>query len=156
MLENAKPKFIPLNEEPTGGLVPWKKLCLGVDEIRDTASADTHNLALPTPIHHKDLAYIICTSSSTGKPKGVEVSHGAAANFLSSLRHHKPGCNERDRFFLAIMTVSFDMSVLELLLPILSGATMVITNSGDIKDPYEMLDLTKAHQITMQQATPAA
>ncbi|KAF2430781.1 polyketide synthase [Tothia fuscella] len=153
MVEDAGLKFILLSEEPTEGLANWKELCIKVSETRNTSIIDTTNLA--TKIVHQELAYIIYTSGSTGKPKGVEISHGAAANFLTSLRKFEPGCSEHDRL-LAITTISFDMSVLELYLPIVSGATMVIANAGAVKDPREILGLMNAHQITILQATPAS
>lgn len=152
MVEDAGPKFILLSEGPTEGLAGWKELCLSISEIRDGSITDTSNLG--TQIHHRDVAYIIYTSGSTGRPKGVEVGHGAAANFLSSLRKHEPGCNEHDRL-LAITTISFDMSVLELFLPILSGSTMIIANASAVRNPRDILDLMQAHQVTILQATPA-
>ena len=152
MIEDADPKLILLSDDPTKGLASWKDLCLSVDEARDSSITDTSNLE--AEIDHRDLAYVIYTSGSTGRPKGVEISHGAAANFLSSLRKFEPGCNEHDRL-LAITTISFDMSALELLLPILSGSTMIIANEGAVRDPRELLSLIQAHQITILQATPA-
>ncbi|KAK2867851.1 putative NRPS-like protein biosynthetic cluster, partial [Arthroderma sp. PD_2] len=152
MVDDAGPKLIFLSGSPTKGLERWKNLCLSVGEVRDSSVTDTTNLG--TEIQTQDLAYVIYTSGSTGRPKGVEISHGAAANFLSSLRKYEPGCNEHDRL-LAITTISFDMSALELLLPLLSGSTMVIANTSAVKDPRELVDLMKRHQVTILQATPA-
>ncbi|QKX58562.1 uncharacterized protein TRUGW13939_05687 [Talaromyces rugulosus] len=152
MVEDAGPKLILLNDSPTKGLAGWKDLCLGVGNARDSSITDTTNLE--TEIQPRDLAYVIYTSGSTGRPKGVEISHGAAANFLSSLRKYEPGCNEHDRL-LAITTISFDMSALELLLPLVSGCTMIIANSSAVKDPRELIGLMKRHQVTILQATPA-
>lgn len=152
MVEDADPKFILLSDEPTESLARWKELCLSVSEARDSSIIDISNLG--TEIEHQDLAYVIYTSGSTGRPKGVEISHGAAANFLGSLRKHEPGCNERDRL-LAITTISFDMSALELFLPILSSSTMIIANAGAVRDPREIMSLIQAHQVTVLQATPA-
>ena len=152
MIEDAGPKLILLSDGPTKGLTRWKNLCLSVGEARDSSITDTTNLE--TEIQIQDLAYVIYTSGSTGRPKGVEISHGAAANFLSSLRKYEPGCNEHDRL-LAITTISFDMSALELLLPLLSGSTMIIANSSAVKDPRELIGLMKRHQVTILQATPS-
>ncbi|KAJ2986197.1 hypothetical protein NUW58_g5140 [Xylaria curta] len=152
MVEDAGPKLILLSGSPTKGLARWTDICLSVDEARDSSVTDATNLG--TEIQIQDLAYAIYTSGSTGRPKGVEISHGAAANFLSSLRKHEPGCNEHDRL-LAITTISFDMSALELLLPILSGATMIIANTSAVRDPSELLGLMDRHQVTILQATPA-
>lgn len=152
MIEDAGPKFVLTSGPPKGGLLRWKDLCLGVDEVRDSSITDTSNLNVD--IQPQDLAYVIYTSGSTGRPKGVEISHGAASNFLSSLRWREPGCSPQDRL-LAITTMSFDMSALELLLPPLSGATMVIARADAVKDPRELLRLMKRHDITIMQATPA-
>ena len=152
MVEDAGPKLILLSGYPTKGFARWKDLCLSVGEARDSSITDTTNLE--TKIQTQDLAYIIYTSGSTGRPKGVEISHGAAANFLSSLRKHEPGCNENDRL-LAITTVSFDMSALELLLPLVSGCTMIVANASAVKDPRELISLMKLHRVTILQATPA-
>ncbi|XXG96829.1 hypothetical protein Hte_003120 [Hypoxylon texense] len=152
MVEDAGPKLILHSDGPSKGLVHWKHLCLSIAQARDDTITNTTNLG--TEIRAQDLAYVIYTSGSTGRPKGVEVSHGAAANFLSSLRKYEPGCSEHDRL-LAITTISFDMSALELLLPLLSGATMIIANESAVKDPRELLGLMQRHRVTILQATPA-
>lgn len=152
MVEDAGPKLILLSNSPTKGLGRWRDLCLSVGEARDSSITNTTNLG--TEIQSQDLAYVIYTSGSTGRPKGVEISHGAAANFLSSLRKYEPGCNEHDRL-LAITTISFDMSALELLLPLLSGSTMIIANASAVKDPRELIRLMQRHKVTILQATPA-
>ncbi|KAI2623012.1 polyketide synthase [Hypomontagnella submonticulosa] len=152
MVEDAGLKLILLSDSPSKGLARWKDICLSVGDAGDGSITDTANLE--TEIQIQDLAYVIYTSGSTGRPKGVEISHGAAANFLSSLRKYEPGCNEHDRL-LAITTISFDMSALELLLPLLSGAAMIIANTSAVKDPRELIGLMKRHQVTILQATPA-
>ncbi|KAI0515270.1 polyketide synthase [Xylaria bambusicola] len=152
MVEDANPKFILITGSPSKGLERWKDICLSVDQARDSSVTDTTNLK--TEIQIQNVAYTLYTSGSTGRPKGVEISHGAAANYLGSLRKHEPGCNEHDRL-LAITTISFDMSALELLLPILSGATMIIANTSAVRNPRELIDLMDCHQVTILQATPA-
>ena len=152
MVEDANPKYIIISASPAKGLARWEDICLSIDEARDISMTDTTNLNIE--IQTQDVAYTLYTSGSTGRPKGVEISHGAAANYLGSLRKHEPGCNERDRL-LAITTISFDMSALELLLPILSGATMIMANTGAVRDPRELIGLMKRHQVTILQATPA-
>ncbi|KAG8423102.1 putative PKS/NRPS-like protein biosynthetic cluster [Metarhizium acridum] len=152
MVEDAGLKLILLSDRPTKGLACWTDLCLSVADARDGSITDATNLG--TEIQSRDLAYVIYTSGSTGRPKGVEISHGAAANFLSSLRKHEPGCNEHDRL-LAITTISFDMSALELLLPLVSGSAMIIANTSAVKDPRELISLMVRHKVTILQATPA-
>ena len=152
MVEDAGPKFILISDSPGKGLARWKNICLSVGEARDDSITDTSNLGIE--IQTQDLAYVIYTSGSTGRPKGVEISHGAAANFLSSLHKYEPGCNQHERL-LAITTISFDMSALELWLPLLSGCTLIIANASAVKDPRELISLMKRHRVTVLQATPA-
>ncbi|EFQ97955.1 L-aminoadipate-semialdehyde dehydrogenase large subunit [Nannizzia gypsea CBS 118893] len=152
MVSDAGPKLILLSGSPSKGLASWKDICMSVDEARDSSVTDTTNLEADIQPH--DLSYVIYTSGSTGRPKGVEISHGAAANFLSSLQKYEPGCNERD-ILLAITTISFDMSALELLLPLVSGTAMVIADTTAVKNPRELLELMRRHRVTILQATPA-
>ncbi len=74
-----------------------------------------------------DLAYIIYTSGSTGKPKGVQIHHQAVVNFLCSMRDNLK--IKADDTLLAVTTLSFDIAVLELLLPLTVGAKVVIADS---------------------------
>jgi len=72
----------------------------------------------------ENIAYVIYTSGSTGKPKGVAVSRGALMNFLATMGRRFPLSSE-DRW-LAVTTVSFDIAALELYLPLISGAAVVL------------------------------
>ena len=100
-----------------------------------------------------DLAYVIYTSGSTGKPKGVQVNHGNVVNFLHSMAR-EPGIDRSDRL-LAVTTLSFDISVLEMFLPLSVGATVVVADQGTVADGGQLLSLLETQQITMMQATPA-
>ncbi len=99
------------------------------------------------------LAYIIYTSGSTGKPKGVKVHHQAVVNFVNSMAR-KPGFSKDNRL-LAVTTLSFDISVLELFVPISFGAQLIIADAGDISDGKRLSDLLVRHDIDAMQATPA-
>ncbi|WMS87331.1 amino acid adenylation domain-containing protein [Pleionea litopenaei] len=99
-----------------------------------------------------DLAYLIYTSGSTGQPKGVMVSHGNVANFLMSMQE-QPGCQVGDRL-LAVTPISFDIHVLELFLPLISGAEVVLCRREDSVDGARLSAQLAEHEITMMQATP--
>ncbi|MDB5017156.1 MAG: dhbF 1 [Mucilaginibacter sp.] len=99
-----------------------------------------------------DLAYILYTSGSTGKPKGVQIRHYNLVNFLLSAKN-EPGINANDRL-LSVTTISFDIFGLELFLPLISGAQLILTNSETAKDGRLLLDLVKSEQISIMQATP--
>lgn len=101
----------------------------------------------------EDIAYVIFTSGSTGNPKGVQISHRAAINFLQSMAK-RPGIQCDDRL-LAVTTLSFDISVLELFLPLTAGATTVIATAQQSADGKELLRLIGEHRISTMQATPS-
>lgn len=97
-------------------------------------------------------AYILYTSGSTGKPKGVEISQGAVVNLLTSVAR-KPGMCREDKL-LAITTFTFDISVLELFLPLILGARLYISGKEDVKDGTILADLIEENDISVMQATP--
>ncbi|MDM9630301.1 non-ribosomal peptide synthetase [Robiginitalea aurantiaca] len=106
----------------------------------------------PVKVDNKELAYILYTSGSTGKPKGVPVTHGNLVNFLHSMQR-EPGIEETDRL-LSITTISFDIAGLELFMPLLKGATVVLTSEENSRDSRLLMDVMKEEEITVMQATP--
>ncbi|TXJ86752.1 amino acid adenylation domain-containing protein [Streptomyces lavendulae] len=99
------------------------------------------------------LAYVIHTSGSTGRPKGVAVTHGNLARLLTAMARWLP-LGPADRL-LAPTTVSFDIAQLELLLPLLHGAAVVLAGPEDVRDPRALGHLVRAHTVTAMQATPS-
>ena len=97
-------------------------------------------------------AYLLYTSGSTGKPKGVAITHKNLVNFLYSMLD-QPGINENDKL-LSVTTISFDIAGLELYIPLLTGATLVLANDETAKDGRIIMDVVKKEGITMLQATP--
>jgi amino acid adenylation domain-containing protein len=100
--------------------------------------------------HPEALAYVIYTSGSTGQPKGVGVPHGALVNFLQSMRR-APGLSPAATV-LALTTLSFDISGLEILLPLVTGARVVVAPARAGGDVESLLPLLA--EATMVQATP--
>jgi amino acid adenylation domain-containing protein len=100
----------------------------------------------------EDLVYILYTSGSTGLPKGVQIAHHNLVNFLYSMQK-VPGIIAKDKL-LAVTTVSFDISGLELFLPLISGAQIIIADSAEAKDGRVLLDIIRKEGITIIQATP--
>ncbi len=97
-------------------------------------------------------AYILYTSGSTGKPKGVVVRHKAFLNFLLSMKK-EPGFESSDTL-LAITTISFDISGLELFLPLISGGSVHIVTRDTVLNPIKLIQIIEEADITMMQATP--
>ena len=99
------------------------------------------------------LAYVIFTSGSTGQPKGVLVPHVGVVNLLSNIAR-EPGFSASDRL-LAVTTLSFDVSVAELYLPLTVGGQLIVANSDEVKDGRLLAELIAKHDITFMPATPA-
>ncbi|KPA10853.1 protein containing Beta-ketoacyl synthase, partial [Candidatus Magnetomorum sp. HK-1] len=109
---------------------------------------------LELSINSDQLAYVMFTSGSTGKPKGVQISHQNVVNFLYAMQQ-KPGISKNDRF-LAVTTFAFDISVLEIFLPLINGARLIVAAQDEVSDPFKIQRLIKKHDITLMQATPAS
>ena len=109
---------------------------------------------LPPPAAASDLAYVIYTSGSTGVPKGVAIEHGALINLLASMQR-EPGL-QADDVLLAITTLAFDIAALELFLPLLTGAKLVIATAAEVGNARLLLERMRKAQATLLQATPGA
>ncbi|KAB8332627.1 non-ribosomal peptide synthetase [Scytonema tolypothrichoides VB-61278] len=100
-----------------------------------------------------NLAYVIYTSGSTGKPKGVQIPHSALSNFLHAMRQ-TPGLSAQDTL-LAVTTYSFDIAALELFLPIIVGARLVVVSREIASDGAQLSTKLTDSNATVMQATPA-
>lgn len=110
----------------------------------------------PNPPHRvapDQLANAIYTSGSTGIPKGVMIPHAALTNFLWSMRN-KPGIGQGD-VLMAVTSISFDIAALELFLPLIAGATVVMASEEMLANPALLGKAIDHHQVNMMQATPA-
>ena len=101
-----------------------------------------------------DLAYVLYTSGSTGQPKGVAIEHRNLVNFLNSMRH-APGLKPEDTL-TAITTIAFDIAALELYLPLIVGAKVMVLPRAIAIDPDRLLDeLSQSSQpTTIQRLKP--
>ncbi|MFF9477218.1 amino acid adenylation domain-containing protein, partial [Streptomyces roseolus] len=100
----------------------------------------------------QELAYTVYTSGSTGRPKGVMVTRSAVANFLADMTERlELGPDDR---LLAVTTVSFDIAVLELFAPLLTGGTVVLADTTAQRDPAAVRSLCAREGVTVIQATP--
>ena len=99
-----------------------------------------------------DPAYIIYTSGSTGRPKGVVVHHRGLVNLLYAMRG-QPGLTREDTV-VCVTTISFDIAVMDLFLPLLVGAKLVVAKEQERVDGAALFSLLRRHHATFMQATP--
>jgi amino acid adenylation domain-containing protein len=111
-------------------------------------------VALGANTNAEATAYLIYTSGSTGAPKGVEVTHRSLVNLLCSIAH-RPGVGRTDTL-LAITTIAFDIAALELLTPLLVGATVAIARRDEVSDGNRLLAAIGRSGATIMQGTPAS
>ncbi|WP_440554626.1 non-ribosomal peptide synthase/polyketide synthase [Streptomyces sp. SCPE 10] len=159
--------YLPLDAtHPTGrlsGIIEdaAPALLLAQESLRETANEIHHGTHVlveegttaeplaPCPVDPSAVAYVLYTSGSTGRPKGVQISHGALGNLLTGIRRVL-GAPTRSESWLASTSVSFDISGLELYLPLTGGHRVVLAQSGQ-----DLVDLIETESVTHVQATPS-
>lgn len=147
-IEDAGLSLIISNRQASSALGASAVPRLLMDEIRSDLPPHTgHNTSTVNP------AYLIYTSGSTGRPKGVCVPQHAVVNFLRSMAR-EPGLRSSDRV-LAVTTLGFDIAVLELMLPLSVGATIVLASDTEAVDGAALKRLIEAHDVTLMQASPS-
>ena len=152
IFDSATPTLL-LTSQAVKHTIPDKFLpkCLYVDEFDFSNKTEgACDFILKTEAEH---AYVIFTSGSTGIPKGVQVPHRCLLQFLLAMQHII-GCDEND-VFAALTTVSFDISGLEIFLPLLCGAQVSILDELTAKDGFALAEKIEEQSITVLQATPA-
>jgi amino acid adenylation domain-containing protein len=152
MLSDAGVKVLLTEQKLISNLPAGDAVSVCLDsEWTEMAYLDTGN---PSPTATpENLAYVIYTSGSTGKPKGVQISHRAVVNFLCSMSK-QPGLSKTDTM-LAVTTLSFDIAGLEIYLPLISGARLVVASREVASDGSRLLECLEQSGTTVMQATPA-
>lgn len=152
MLADSEPLVLLTQESLRDALSPGDARVVSVDGDRELVSKSSATKP-SNEITAKDLAYVIYTSGSTGRPKGVQIHHRAVVNFLSAMRE-RPGLGRGDHL-LAVTTLSFDIAVLELFLPLIVGASVEIASREATVDGARLIRRLTESKATVMQATPA-
>jgi len=154
MLDDGRPACVITDDAVSGnlrrpyrgffwvGLVVWRDPNVNLDDIDRRTS-----LSLLSP------AYVIYTSGSTGKPKGVVITHGSLSNFLCGMQAELM-LSVQDRL-CSVTTISFDIAALEIFLPLICGARLIIAPRVTVRDPSALLSLIVETGTTIMQATPS-
>jgi len=110
--------------------------------------------AISPMLHPDDLAYVIHTSGSTGRPKGAMNTHRAIANRLAWMQNASR-LTSSDRV-LHKTSIGFDVSVWELLWPLITGASLVLARPGGHRDPEYLVDVIRRKGVTTVHFVPDA
>ncbi|MBW8684463.1 non-ribosomal peptide synthetase [Chitinophaga rhizophila] len=151
MLKDAGAGYLITSEKYSGQFTTDARVILMEDILRQ---APQYAVTPPdVPISMDDVVYVLYTSGSTGQPKGVQITQLGLVNFLIGMLK-APGLDENDRV-LALTTISFDISGLELYLPLLAGAEIILTDVQTSRDTRQLMEIVRQRGVTVMQATPA-
>ncbi len=146
IVEECRPALVVVSQETS-------KLFAGIgitaclfDEL-ETGAAVSPEEHVPAA---SDLAYMIYTSGTTGRPKGVMISHGSLGNLLLGTAI----LMQESARVLAVASFAFDISGLDIFLPLVHGATVMIAPDAAVGDPWQLMELVSRHEINFLQATP--
>ena len=121
-----------------------------------------HSPTPPLPHSPTDLAYVIYTSGSTGTPKGVMIDHRGVVNTVLDINQRfevgpsdGPEGPVSDHRILALSALSFDLSVYDIFGTLAAGATIVMPDARQHRDPAHWVDLLNTHRITLWNSVPA-
>jgi amino acid adenylation domain-containing protein len=154
MVEDAKIQVVLTQNRLRQHFAASNVEAICVDVLVSELAKETDLLAdIESDVRPESLAYMIYTSGSTGMPKGVQIEHRSAVNFLHSMCQ-SPGLTSED-ILLAVTTISFDIAGLELLLPLVAGAQVVIATAESALVPTELTAQIESRHITVMQATPS-
>jgi amino acid adenylation domain-containing protein len=139
----TEPAFLPR--------VPFHGTTLCLDDDQNAVSGESQE-RLVGGAGPENLAYVIFTSGSTGQPKGIALRHTGVVNNLVDLNSRfSVGAGDR---VLAVSSLSFDMSVYEILGTLAGGATIVLPDPGRSSDANHLLELISRHQVTVWNSAP--
>ncbi|CAH1057343.1 non-ribosomal peptide synthetase [Paenibacillus pseudetheri] len=149
MLEDCG-KALLLTEKAYAGVVT-KAVAEWYLDDPELYAADRGN---PEFVYKPDhLAYVLYTSGSTGRPKGVMIEHRGLAYFISGFRNRIPF--EKGQSILAMASVSFDIFVVENLLPLTLGMRIVLASEEERGDAALLQGLIDTHGVDVVQITPS-
>lgn len=149
MVTEAQPLVLLSQDHLLDSLPGTSAKVITLDKDLATNQPLTNPTSTVKPDH---LAYVIYTSGSTGRPKGVQIIHQALTNFLTSMQQ-RPGLTRQDAF-VAVTTLAFDIAALEIYLPLIVGAKLIIAPQDAVADGSQLRKLLNDHKATVMQATP--
>jgi amino acid adenylation domain-containing protein len=151
MLQESRPEVLLTMKQPVGSLLEMQARVVQLDE--DLPRIAAFPISNPEPrAGPENLAYVLYTSGSTGKPKGVMITHRSLVNHMTWMQRYF-SVTDKDRVLLNA-PISFDASVCETFLPLMSGGRLVVTLSGGHRDPMYLIHTMEQEDITIAVFVP--
>ncbi|MEH2407392.1 non-ribosomal peptide synthetase [Nostoc sp.] len=150
MLQDAQVSVLLTQEKLKSGLPNHQAEIICLD-----TNWQSKDYGLDNPTHNitsNNLAYVIYTSGSTGQPKGVQIQHRSAVNLLNAVAQ-EPGLTDEDTL-LSVTSLSFDIAVSEIFLPLSVGAKLVLVSREVAADGTQLLKALTTSRSTFMQPTP--
>ncbi|MEH2049309.1 MAG: amino acid adenylation domain-containing protein [Nostoc sp.] len=150
MLQDAQVSVLLTQEKLKSGLANHQAEIVCLD-----SNWQSRDYGLDNPTHNvtsNNLAYVIYTSGSTGQPKGVQIQHQSAVNLLNAVAQ-EPGLTAEDTL-LSVTSLSFDIAVSEIFLPLSVGAKLVLVSREVAADGTKLLKTLTTSGATFMQPTP--
>ena len=153
IVDNSQCRRVLADQAALTGLAAYPDMLaastvIPVEAMLRAGDGDSH---LPSAAGGDRRAYIIYTSGSTGIPKGVDIAHRGAVNLLFAMRD-LIGFGAQDRI-LAAATTGFDVSVVELFLPLITGGSLLLRDRSIWLAPDELAKDIEEHAVTVVQAS---
>lgn len=149
MLEDCKPTLLIQTSTDKTNLYSGT-IVISYEELKASSELfEATEIDLAEP---ESIAYIIYTSGSTGKPKGCSIKHKSIVNVLYYFRDIL-NITANDKVW-SLTTISFDIMVLEIFLPLTSGCKLLLCPQCVVEDPMNLVEWINKHGPTVLQATP--
>ncbi|MCK5571737.1 MAG: amino acid adenylation domain-containing protein, partial [Bacteroidetes bacterium] len=151
MTEDSGVRIMLTQANLSGGMdeAPVQRICLDADWDEISRESDSCSKNGVTP---RNLAYVIYTSGSTGRPKGVLIEHRGVTNLIAHMRAEWD--IERHTRVLHFASLSFDASVPEVFIPLLSGASLWLTAKDVAMSPLDLRQKMSAEGISVALLPP--
>ena len=144
MLKNSSAKMLITNKETEIDFEGIRENAVSFEKIKELKQLSKNDEKLTS----EKVAYIIYTSGSTGKPKGVQIKDKNLINFVQSFKKYYDNKISTNDNFLATTNISFDVSIWEIFMPLLNGATLVLYEEEIITDIISYVKSIQKNNIT--------